>query len=59
MTGTTHFPHGWLGAEADWGGCCPTIDASAYKIHTILIEVKKVEDSRECRRDQDTGKEGV
>lgn len=36
--GTTHFPHGWLGAEANFGNEAPTIDAGIWKHHTLLIE---------------------
>lgn len=46
VIGSTHFPHGWLGVNANWGGCCPTIDAGIWKHHTLLIEVQKVESKR-------------
>lgn len=38
--GTTHFPHGWLGLNADFSGVMPTIDACIHYWHTLLIEVK-------------------
>ena len=41
IVGTTHFPHGWLGLNADFSGVMPTIDASIHYWRTLLIEVKE------------------
>ena len=36
--GTTHWPHGWLEADADFSGVAPTIDGGISMQHTMLIE---------------------
>ena len=45
--GTCHPPHGWLDFSIEWGGLCPTIDASIQFWHTLIVEKHKWKSSQE------------
>ena len=53
--GTTHFPHGWLKANADYSEVSPTIDAGISMQHTLLVENQNLEVSKLGFIDKGTG----